>query len=177
MSEQHVQVRIRGDSPLLMHAFPATVPENLDKLPPAEQARVHIYTDPKGKIVVPAECVRLTFVNGAVYSKGKGRGSLAKNVAAGLHIEPEYCDLMPQEYVIDSRPVVIPATRGRIVRHRAKWPEWELAFRVAFNDNLLTESQVRRIVEDSGKLVGLLDYRPAKRGPFGRFGIVEWKVK
>ncbi len=40
---------------------------------------------------------------------------------------------------------------------------------------LLTESQVRTIVEDTGSRIGILDFRPEKKGSFGRFMITSWK--
>ena len=35
--------------------------------------------------------------------------------------------------------------------------------------------RVKKIVEDMGKRVGLLEFRPACKGPFGRCKIVKWK--
>ena len=40
-------------------------------------------------------------------------------------IEPEMIGLGTKTYEIDSRPVVVPATRGRIVRHRPRFNEWQ----------------------------------------------------
>jgi hypothetical protein len=33
---------------------------------------------------------------------------------------------------------------------------------------------VRVIVNDAGSRVGLLDFRPEKKGPFGRFSVIKW---
>lgn len=35
---------------------------------------------------------------------------------------------------------------------------------------------VRSIVDDAGKKIGLGDFRPARKGPFGRFVVKEWVV-
>lgn len=40
----------------------------------------------------------------------------------------------------------------------------------------MAEEQVRRVVDDTGSRVGVLDFRPQRRGPFGRFQVVSWKV-
>jgi len=34
---------------------------------------------------------------------------------------------------------------------------------------------LRHIVDDAGSRVGLLDFRPERKGPFGRFIVIEWK--
>jgi hypothetical protein len=166
-----VQVRISGVSALLMHAYPMAPPEHLDKLPPEEQVKAHLYTHNGGAIHIPSEAIRRALVAGAGYSKGKGRATLAKNAAAAILVEPEDCTLTPQKYTIDSRPVVIPATRGRIVRHRARWDAWQVSFRILHLPELVTTSQLRRILDDTGQLVGILDYRPERKGPYGRFTV------
>jgi hypothetical protein len=71
--------------------------------------------------------------------------------------------------------VVVPATKGRVVRHRPRFDEWRVTYSVEWDETLMTEGQVRRIVDDTGSRVGLLDFRPEKKGPFGRFVVVEWK--
>lgn len=93
-----------------------------------------------------------------------------------MFISPEYLVLKPQEYVIDSRPVVVPATRGRVMRYRPKFDEgWEIDFALDYDEVLLSEEQVRTIVDDCGARVGLLDFRPARKGPFGRFMVTKWE--
>ena len=77
--------------------------------------------------------------------------------------------------MIDSRPVVVPATKGRIVRHRPRFDTWETTFNISFDETLLTSQQVRTVVDDCGSRVGLLDFRPERKGPFGRFMVSHWE--
>ncbi len=177
MAIETVKCTIKGISPLLMHAFPMTeLPRGWEKLPPAEQAAFAEYRDPDTKkLYVPGIALQRCFIAGATYSKGKGRASLQKPVAACLMVSPERIELKPQKYIVDSRPVVIPATKGRIIRHRPRIEEWELKFEIEYDNELLTGEEIRQVVDDSGKRVGLLDFRPANKGPFGRFIVTEWK--
>jgi hypothetical protein len=39
---------------------------------------------------------------------------------------------------------------------------------------LLTEKNLRKIVDDGLQRVGLLDFRPEKKGSFGRAMVVKW---
>lgn len=176
MSTKKVQCTIKGISPLLMHAYPMVPIEAIDKKSPEEQAEYSAYRDPdNGDLFVPGLAIQRSLVASATYSKGKGRGSLQKPVAACVIVNPERCDLGVKEYIIDSRPVVIAATKGRIVRHRPRLNEWNVKFEIEYDDTLLTETQLRRVVDDAGSRVGLLDFRPERKGPFGRFMVVDWE--
>ena len=175
MSVRTIKVKIKGSSALLMHKFPMTPIEAIEKKSIEEQAEYAAYRDPNTEeLFIPGINIQRSLVNAAVYSKGKGRASLKKPVAACVIISPEYCYLGTKEYDIDSRPVVIPATRGRIIRHRPRLDDWQVNFFIEYDDILLTEEQVRRVVDDAGSRVGLLDFRPEKMGPFGRFMVTEW---
>ena len=176
MSTKTVGCTIRGMSALLMHAFPLVPIEALDKKSIAEQAELVAYRDPDtGELYIPGVNIQRALVAGASFSKGKGRATLQKVVAACVLVAPERCSLRVKEYKVDSRPVVIPATRGRVMRHRPRLNEWKCAFSIEFDDTLLTEEQVRRVVDDTGSRVGVLDFRPETKGPFGRFIVVEWE--
>lgn len=173
-----VSVTLNGVSPLLMHQFPMSPIEALEKKPKEEQAEYAAYRDPDtGKLYVPGVCIQRALVAAAAFSKGKGRASLQKNVAAGVMVEPERCDLGVKEYEIDARPVVVPATKGRVIRYRPRLNSWGTSFSVEYDETLLSEPQLRKIVDDAGSRVGLLDFRPERKGPFGRFMVTNWNSK
>jgi hypothetical protein len=175
MPMKSAKVTVKGTSPLLMHAYPMVPLEAIEKKSQEEQAKHAEYRDPDtGFLYVPGVAIQRGCVAAATYSKGKGRGSLQKQAAACLLISPERVSLGVKDYVIDSRPVVIAATKGRIIRHRPRLDDWQLTFTVEWDDLLLKETEVRRILDDLGARVGLLDFRPEKKGPFGRFVIVQW---
>ena len=164
MSTQKVNVTIKGISPLLMHAFPMMPIENIEKRTPEEQAEYAAYRDPdSGNLYIPGINIQRCLVAAATYSKGKGRASLQKPVAACVMVSPERCSLGVTEYKIDARPVVIPATKGRIIRLRPRLDNWEVSFEIEFDNNLLKETELRRVVDDAGLRVGMLDFRPEKK--------------
>lgn len=175
--EKSVAVTIEGISPLLMHAYPLVPIEALEKRPPEEQAELAAYRDPETReLYIPGIAIQRALVSGASFSKGKGRASLQKVAAACLFVFPERVGLGTKDYAIDTRPVVVPATRGRVIRYRPRLDRWRASFEIAYDPTLLTEVQLRRIVDDTGSRVGLLDFRPERKGPFGRFQVVEWKA-
>jgi hypothetical protein len=171
---QKADVSIKGISPLLMHKYPLIPIVALEKKPPADQAELAAYRDPQGKLYIPGTNIQRALVQGATFSKGKGRASLQKEVCACVLISPEYCVLPQQSYEVDSRPIVVPATKGRVLRHRPRLDEWDVSFSVEWDEVLITEAQVRKIMDDTGSRVGLLDFRPEKKGSFGRFMVTKW---
>lgn len=171
-----VDVGIRGISPMLMHRFPMEPIEALEKKSAEEQAEIAAYRDPDtGDLYVPGMALQRAMIAAAAFSKGKGRSTLQKPLAACLFVDPERVSLGVKEFIVDSRPVVVPATKGRIIRHRPRLNVWECAFSMQFDPDMLTEQQVRRVLDDCGSKVGIMDFRPACKGPFGRFMVTNWK--
>lgn len=170
-----INVVIEGISPLLMHAFPLVPVKGIDKMTMEEQAKHAEYRTADGHLYVPGINIQRCLINGATYSKGKGRASLQKQAAACLLVNPEYVLLYQTDYTIDMRAVVVPATKGRIVRYRPRFEQWKLTFGILYDPQLLSKVELRQIVDDSGSRVGLLDFRPEKKGPFGRFHVTKWE--
>ena len=178
MSMKSVEVEISSISPLLMHAYPLVEVIALEKKSMEEQAELAAYRNPDNKkLYIPAECFQRALVSAATFSKGKGRGksTLQKPVAACVMVEPERLDLGVKEYKIDSRPVVIKAIQGRIIRHRPRLDSWKVKMRVSWDDTLLEERELRKVFDDCGERVVVLDFRPERKGPFGRFAVSLWK--
>ena len=176
MATKVIRVEIKGKSPILMHKYPMEKIEALEKKTKEEQAEIAAYRDEdSGILFIPCIAVQRALVNAAMFSKGKGRASLQKPVAACVMVSPVKLFLGVKKYVIDSQRVVIPATKGSVIRHRPRLDMWQVAFDLEYDDTLLTEEQMRTIVDDTGQRVGLLDFRPACKGPFGRFMVTSWK--
>ena len=105
----------------MMHAYPLIPIEALEKKTPEEQAELAAYRVPKTReLCIPSTAMQRALVGGAAYSKGKGRASLQKPAAACLLVTEAYLLLGTDKYEIDTRPVVIPATKGRVLRHRPR---------------------------------------------------------
>lgn len=175
MARKFISCTLKSLSPLLMHKYPMIELEAADKKTPEENAEYVAYRTPDGELYIPGINIQRALIAGASYIKGKGRSTMQKPVAACVMILPEYALLGRREYTIDARPVVIPATKGRIIRYRPRLDEWQVTIEIEYDDKLMTEAELRRVVDETGSRVGLLDFRPERKGPFGRFFVVEWK--
>lgn len=159
-----------------MHRFPLEPVQAIEKKTKEEQAEIAAYRDEEtGDLYIPGVAIQRCLIAAAAYSKGKGRASLQKPVAACVFVSPDQCSLGTTTYKIDARPVVIAATKGRIVRYRPRLDQWGVSFSLDYDPDMLTETQLRTVVDDAGAKVGLLDFRPERKGPFGRFMVTAWK--
>jgi hypothetical protein len=94
-----------------------------------------------------------------------------------VHIGPdEMISLNTKECGTDERSGVNPKTKGRVVIRRPRIEHWSLTFTLSFDEEWIPEETLCRnlpdVLEAAGKLIGILDYRPQKKGSFGMFEAV-----
>jgi hypothetical protein len=178
-----IRVRIKGLTPLLMNRLtPAKLKRQTSvkvrEFNPEEEARESAYIDVidgKRQLYIPAEAVYGMIVTAAKVYRA-GRVSLSNLLAGTIRVEPEKIPLGTDSYEVDIRPVNV---RGaRVLRARAKVPSWEAEFYIVYDKTMLGRvlGDLRKVIEDGGRRVGLLDFRPQKTGWFGTFAVEEFEV-
>jgi hypothetical protein len=129
---------------------------------------------------IPQPNLLSSLVGGGQFHKaGKKQITTQKSsmLYACVDIEGVALDIIhKQPWKVDTRPVRIPSTGGRILCHRPMFDDWRLEFTVHLDTSILSQSIFRLIVDDAGNRVGLGDYRPMTKGPYGRFHVVRWEV-
>jgi hypothetical protein len=160
-----ISVKIRGVTALLMNRFTEASEVSVsggtsttlrgDRGMPREQAALKRYCDEDGRLFIPGPNIFSAIVQaGAFHKAGKSKLTTMKSslVPAGLSVSDLICPLLDdagkplKAWEVDSRSVVIPSTGG-----------------------------IRALFDDAGKKIGLGDYRPARKGPFGRFVVDQWR--
>jgi len=181
-----IKVKIKGTSPLLMNRLNPEIlkdkgPSFKKQYDPKIEARKSAYiTKVKGKeqLYIPAYAIYSMIIKTAIRYKEKGRRSSVSGLLAGtIRIDPEKILLGHCNYVIDERPVVIQ--RARVLKWRAKIPEWTATFTIVYNRKVLSALVIQTlatILEDAGARMGLLDYRPQHKGWFGTFILEKFEV-
>lgn len=175
-----VKVEVKGLTPLLVNRFheeaaaeaTSGTHSRKEKLSPEEDATMRLYKNGNGPYV-PSEWLRQSLIGAASRHK-IGRRAATTDVAAAVYIDPFEIPLVG-EWHVDARAIVIPATKGRLLRYRPMFDEWSLDFKIQIDTDLVGERLIRDILTDSGRLVGIGDFRPARKGPYGRFSIVSWE--
>lgn len=188
MSEVTTSVTIEGVTPILMHRFTEESEVKVssgisavsvgDKGTPREQAAKKLYKDEKGNLFLPGPNIFACIIAaGKFHKNGKSKVTTIKSslVPAAMCILDLVCPFGTKEFEVDSRSVVIPATGGRIMAHRPRLDKWSLTFRLAIDTDMFAETFARKLVDDAGKRIGLGDFRPDRKGPFGKFVVTKWK--
>jgi hypothetical protein len=136
------------------------------------------------QLAVPGAAIaRMTREAGGSHKVKGSRKSLKYLVPAAMIVLDDLCPLYLQDrktpivdFEVDSRPVTIPATKGRVMRHRARLNEWAFIVRIRLNETIIAEGLLRTLFNEGLQQIGIGDYRPEKGGPFGTAHVVGWDV-
>lgn len=178
---------IRGVTPLLHNRFTETQqpggsgPVHHGQKPlPREQAQAKLYVGSDGKPVLPGVNLFRAIIDAGVFIKsGKSKLTTMKSslVPAGAQIAEIELPITPGAWEVDSRSVVIPSTGGRIMAHRPRFDDWKVTFSLQVDDSMFSDSLMRELVDMAGQRIGVGDFRPSRKGPFGRFRVERWSKK
>ena len=182
---QQVNFRLRGLTPLLMHN-PASMANTGPKVrlgkqqfDPKEDAQTSRYLLPDGNFYVPAVAVRNSLLGGTKGMRA-GKVALSSVFSGGVELMDEVFPLTDDSgdpisgdnYTLDSRRVVIKG--NGIIRSRARIElPWNVLCIFMIELDLVSGETLVMVAERAGRVVGLLDYRPAKSGWFGKYEIIE----
>lgn len=192
-----VFVKIIGVKSFLFHKFNIEVLQQLSKVKtgsagndPEEWKTSFFHND--GKLYIPSSYINSALKNGSVNTKA-GRGTLQKSWISAVQVEEEMIyfnrEIFPNweettieeapkdstnPVYVDIRMVANPNTKGRNVRYRlALSPGWELNFHLIIDDEILSMAQVKKVIQDTGKLQGIADGRTLG---YGRFELDEFEI-
>ena len=187
-----VKVTVEGLTPMMMNRFTeesaASTRSRVRKVGkcteeiPREEAKHEAYMDPETEeLYVPTTWLMAAFTEAGKFFKIKNsKLTTAKSSIVGGYIWIEEEPAIPlgtTHFEVDSRRVVIPATGGAVVRHRPRLDKWGFEFTLGIDEDGTFDLQLARdIVETAGKRVGVGEYRPQRRGTYGKFRVTSWEV-
>ena len=191
MTYIQIEIWIEGVMPLLQHrateeALSGATRQNTpgEREDPRDICERTIYRMPDRSIAIPGGAfMRLLREAGGSHKSKGSRKSLKWILPAAALVLDDLCPLylhdrrtLIKDFEVDSRPVTIPATRGRVMRHRARFNEWSCRANLRINTSILDAATVRQIMSEGLAQIGLGDFRPERGGPFGISSLVSWKV-
>jgi len=175
-----IEVEIKGLTPYLMHRFgeegaDRKSQKKIGKKDYKAEVEKALYKSPDGEIYVPSTQIKgcLREAGKQLRVVGKGKSTYSKLFGAFLLIEPDAIPMLNQEWVTDARAVVIQ--RARIIRYRPKFNEWGLKFTILIMEDSIDPSVVKEGLDLGGNYIGIGDFRPQKKGSFGRFMVTKFK--
>lgn len=181
-------VQIVGITPLLQHRFRGD-PESdtrtvvQERGTPREEAEKVVYRDDEIGFYFPGAWIARNIRESGGNHKMRGSRKAVKWVVPAGVIVPQ--DAIPLlngdgrtpavDFEVDSRPVTIPSTKGRIMRHRPRFDHWSARFHIEIEPDVLPVALVHQLLSEGGQRIGVGDYRPMSGGPFGRFQVTLWE--
>ncbi len=171
---QTSRFRIDGLTPLLMNRYMGQQsPKSFELLSPEERlawARGAAYLTPEGTPYIPNGNFQQCLIAAGGYLKGKGRRNLSRTVAAGVQVAEAELSITSAAPTLFSAMRKNPATGGRMLGYRLMiGVPWTATVSVHWDDELLQSEQVVELLRNAGIRIGIMDWRPEKRGPYGQF--------
>lgn len=183
-------VKIRGIKPFLFHKFNIESLQEMAKPKSGssgnnpDEWRTSFFHD-DGHLYMPGSYIIAALKGGSVYTK-VGRGTIQKTWISGVQVMEEkihfsahmpkgWQDMETKDFpqdptlpvFLDVRMVANPNTKGRNIRYRVGMGAgWECTFNLEVDPTLLSKQQVRKVLEDTGKLNGIADGRTLGYGRF-----------
>lgn len=176
------EFKVEGISNILMHnpismRSGANPTMGKKKIPtPEEEAATAVYRNGGNELVFPTIGFKSSLLRGCS-GKRIGKVSAAGQVAAGVfEIEP-YTILFDPETnkpLIDYRIHVARCVvqKNGVMRARAEVGPWKATVVFEIDDDFVVEAQVRELLNIAGRIAGVGDWRPEKKGRFGRYRVV-----
>ena len=191
MSNVLIDVTIEGTTPLICNRFTDEAAMSAssgnrmaavgDKGSPREQSEKKLYLGTNGKPMIPQpNLFRCIIDAGTFFKAGKSKVTTQKSSMIPACVEIHGVEL-PLEHKdpwqVDTRAVRIPSTGGRILCHRPSFNDWRIKFTMEVDTSMITTKLAREIVDAAGKRIGLGDFRPSCKGPFGKFVVTQWNER
>ena len=185
-----LDIRIEGVTPLICNRFTDAAAQAAtdgvrgsssiqDRDTPQAVAESKLYMGLNGAPSIPQPNLMRCLVEGGRFHKaGKTQLTTSKSshLYACVDIEGAEIPIQHREpWKVDTRAVRIPATGGRILAHRPMFDDWALEFTLDLDEDICGSKVFRMVVDDAGKRIGLGDFRPACKGPYGKFVVTRWQ--
>jgi hypothetical protein len=187
-----IAIKIVGTTPLICNKFTDAAAESAsngsrgssagqDRGTPLDIAQSKLYIGNDGNPMIPQPNLLRCLVEGGRFTKiGKSQVTTAKSSILYACVDVQGAEvpiIHQQPWKVDTRAVRIPSTGGRILAHRPMFDDWALEFVVDLDTSILGEKLLRQIIDDAGKRIGMGDFRPQCKGPYGRFVVNNWEVQ
>ena len=171
--EIEYSVEIKGMSPLLMNRFLPAELETKVKRGSTKDVSVEdkLYLTEDGRPYLPGTYIRNALIEAgkSIRIKGRGKSTYSKLLGSSLIVQPDNIIINSSTgWEPFTTTAVNPTTKGRVVVTRPMFKDWTLSFEAVVLDDI-PEEVFRNILDEAGRYVGIGDWRPAKKGMYGKF--------
>lgn len=176
-----VEVTIQGDADILFHRWNV---EGIDAKAKAakgsaakktDDVESYVYRLDNGNLALPAEYLRQAIIHAAKFRQDprSPRKSAMDLYKAGIVALTTLADLGTKDWDYEDRRRVVIQRNGITRVRPALKAGWKAAVILMVNvPSYINESQLREVLQDAGRLVGVGDFRPS----YGRFSVTKFDL-
>lgn len=190
---KRIEVAIKGTSPLLMNRMS---PEQLLALhtgdkkkfkvrpQPREEAQSRAYLTEDGIPYLPTENFMACLISAGMYIRLDGKRQMSTRTSTMLpgflSIENPYLPLMGQNqsaatWEVDMRQGRNPNGGEAVCIIRPRFDQWLFSVSMLIDIDSIAEDVIRELIDVAGSRIGLGDFRPQRRGVYGKFKVTKWQ--
>jgi len=176
-------ITLKGDAPLLFHNWNCeSIAEKAgaakgSKSKKTDDIESYVYRDADGYLGIPGKNFHGALIEAGRYqsdprSPRKSMKDMLKAAIVPLDVVAPFHPKKQDWDYLDKQRVTIQ--RAGITRTRPAMLEgWQVTFRVLVTlPDYLTETVLRNLAREAGRLIGLCDFRPT----YGRFGVTRFEI-
>lgn len=177
LNVQHMKLRLRGDSPLICHAWSEKAKKQMldaqmkkarqakEAKDPEQDYRDSLYPHPDGGFGFPA----VAFKNAAVDACSSIAGVTKVEARGAFHIVG---DMVKIDGEPSPREDMVRVGMGTAdIRYRGEFRDWSAEITLRYNGNVLSPEQIANLFNTAGFAVGVGEWRPQRDGSFGMFHV------
>lgn len=191
----HMSVRTTGVAPLLMNAMSQSellaiynkvkAAKNASRPEPRDHCEQRVHRLHNGDPCVPTNALYGCFINAGKFVRldGKRQISTATSTILPGMMTLEDAELPlytpgtdePAKWEVDIQLGRNPNGGEAVAVIRPRFDAWELRFTVSVDQQQMPLKMAHELIQIAGQRVGLLDFRPQRKGTFGRFAVTLWE--
>jgi hypothetical protein len=171
---QKVKVSIKGIAGLIQNRYP--IEDNQENKSAKKtlknfdaQCEKAIYRDEKGKIYQPSTHIEASMISAATEFTRRGKSTYKQTIKSAVMVTPDCIYHNIQKYEKFIVPVVIQ--RMRVPKARPLFKDWSLDFELNFDEEVISLSTIKEILDAAGQKIGIGDWRPK----YGRFIVTKFE--
>lgn len=148
------------------------------------EPKVHSF---QGKPVIPMPNIVACLIEAGRYLRldGKRQMSTASStmLPAFVEFEGDFTALVKRNgatvatWEPDMRQGRNPNGGEAVCVCRPRFDEWQFDLEITIDSTQISTDKIRELFDIAGARIGLGDFRPARKGTFGRFTVTRWEVK
>jgi len=187
------EIELTGVTPMIQNRMPAEVLEGIrlktkkkytaPKDPREDAAtKVHVH-EQSGEPIVTVDALMACLIAAGQYIKLDGKRQMSTKSSTLLPgfvtIEQNHLPLMngqgPATWEVDVRQGRNPNGGEAVCLVRPRFDHWRVKLTMILDTDSLSEDLYRELVDIAGTRIGLYEFRPARKGIYGKFKVTHWQ--